>query len=348
MSNFAIVSQMKIKAKDMWNGISAHNKRESSPKNVKREHTHKNITLIRNPYKDFSAFVEQHRKRIREHNQKHGTKNRMLRKNTKGKHKGEFKSMSQELVFTYSHDALTEQEGIYYLEMALRFVKEELYPDQEVFSAEIHLDEETPHIHLDVSFFNTKQNKFVQAELQKRGLTDINYIRSQWQKKVEETGFELKKQDGSVVGVHDGAKADKEKGELKKALCRQEVEIHKAEEKARKLHRKNINLFNKAKEIIGKKDNEIEKLKNKPAKKIKVEKVVEKQIPTSILDKLRNLDNKIKQEATEFIQSLLIVEHHALTIKTDMPPDEEEQEHIPSDMTKTVYYATNRSLNLGK
>ena len=221
--SFAIIRQQKIKSAEAFNGIVAHNKRETNAKNIDKTRTHKNINLIQSPYKDFDDFVEKHRAKIREHNKKHGTKNRMVRKITKGKDKGEYKSMMQEFIFTHSQGALTEEESIKFLEEALAFIRE-WYPDLEIVSADIHLDEATPHIHIIVSYFNTVQNKFVQADLQKKGKTDIDAIRNAWQKRIESKGYTLKKQDGSIVQTHDGSKADIKVAEAKQKAIKEVVQ----------------------------------------------------------------------------------------------------------------------------
>jgi len=220
---YAIIRQIKIKAKDEWNGISAHNKRETSPKNVQKQNTHKNITLIKNPYRNFDDFIEKKRTQIREANKKNGTNHRMLKKNTKGKYKDEIKSTTQELIFTHSHDAMTEAESIEFLKLALEFIKE-FYPELEIISAVIHLDEETPHIHIDVAYFDVNQCRFIQKFLQDAGRTDFDNIRDAWENKLKDTKFEkLKRQDGSVVGdKHDGSKADIHIAELKKQTAHAE------------------------------------------------------------------------------------------------------------------------------
>jgi len=215
---YAIISQMKIKSKKAWNGITAHNSRTVTSKNINTKLTHKNITLIPNQYQNQDDFIEKKRTQIREHNKKHGTKNRMLRK-VKNKVSGEkeYQSLMQELVFTHSPGEMTEEESVEFLKMALEFIKE-FYPDCEIIYAELHLDETTPHLHIGVSYFNQNLCKFEQQAMQKRGMTDINVIRDAWQNKLKDTKFDkLKRQDGKVVAKQEHqAKANLEIARLKK------------------------------------------------------------------------------------------------------------------------------------
>ena len=223
--NYNIIRQEKIKSEEHFNGLVAHNKREYFSSNIDKSRTHKNITLTPCRYANFSDFVECKKNDIREHNKKHKTKNRMLRK-LKNKKTGEreYPSMAQEFIFTHSSGAMSEIESIKYLKLADKFLRE-WFGDCEVISSIIHLDETTPHLHFDVSYFDTSLGKFRQAELQKEGKTDINNIRKAWQKYLRDTEFRyLAMQDGSVVGdrPHE-RKASLQVVQLRKELQEKDV-----------------------------------------------------------------------------------------------------------------------------
>jgi len=230
MKDFAIIRHEKIKGEDHFNGLAAHNRREYFSKNIDRSRTDKNITLTPFAYKNFQDFVEAKRKMIREMNKRNGTKNRMLRK-LKNKKTGEkeYPSMAQEFIFTYSPGALTEEQGIRYLKLADKFLRE-WFADFEVIASIIHLDETTPHLHFDLSYFDMVQGKFRQAELQAEGKTDINAIRQAWDEYLQDTEFEhLHPQDGSVVGERHLSKASLEIASLKNELQAVKSDLDRSE-----------------------------------------------------------------------------------------------------------------------
>lgn len=221
MSSYAIIRQIKVKSEAQFNGAQKENNREYFAPNVDKYRSYLNQTLVKNPYKNYMDFVEKKRVQIRLANKKNGTRNRMLRQvNTKDS-KREYKSMMQEFVFSYSPGALSQKGGVEYCQLALEFIQE-WYQNIEIISATIHLDETTPHIHIWSTYFDQNQCRFIQNSLQKRGLTNINYIRDAWHKKLHESGFKLLKQDGSIVKSHDGLKADYEKGQLKNKILKLE------------------------------------------------------------------------------------------------------------------------------
>jgi len=224
---FAIIRQSKIKGEEHFNGLAAHNKREYHSKNIVKERSHKNITLSPFIYRNFQEFVANKRKLIFEGNKKNGTKNRMLRslKNKKTGEK-ELPSMAQEFIFTHSPDALTEVDSIEYLKLADKFLRE-WFKGLEVLGSVIHLDETTPHLHFDVTYFDLNRAKFCQSELQDQGKTDIVAIREAWNAYLVGTKFEdLKMQDGSVVEARQHqSKASLEIAELKAEVLRLQEQL---------------------------------------------------------------------------------------------------------------------------
>jgi hypothetical protein len=218
--SFAIIRQQKIKGEEHFNGLAAHNKREYHSKNIVKERSHKNITLSPFIYRNFKEFVASKKKMIFEGNKKNGTKNRMLR-SLKNKKSGEreLPSMAQEFIFTHSPKALSESESIAYLRLADKFLRE-WFDGLEVLGSVIHLDETTPHLHFEVTYFDLNKAKFCQSELQDRGKTDIKAIREAWNEYLIGTEFEsLKMQDGSVVSAREHeSKASLVVAELKKQI----------------------------------------------------------------------------------------------------------------------------------
>ena len=225
--SFSIIRQQKIKGEEHFNGLAAHNKREYHSQNIVKERSHKNVTLSPFIYKNFQEFVASKKKLIFEGNKKNGTKNRMLRslKNKKTGEK-ELPSMAQEFIFTHSPKALTESESIEFLKLADKFLRE-WFDGLEVLGSVIHLDETTPHLHFDVTYFDLNRAKFCQSELQDQGKTDIVAIREAWNAYLVGTKFDtLKMQDGSVVSAREHqskaslvvAKLKEEIAELKESL----------------------------------------------------------------------------------------------------------------------------------
>lgn len=218
-NNYAIVRQLKRYSPDEVNGIWAENKRSIMGNNVDKNRSHLNIKIVPLPFKNYDHFIKTRSKQIDAANKKRDANERQarmryIRKDKIGKRK--YLSLMQELVFTHSNGAMSLEESIRYCTLAYEFIVS-WFAECNVFLAVIHLDEETPHIHIWVDYFNKFDNRFEESVLQAKGKTNINKIRDAWQKKIEEEGFSLIKQDGSVVGgKHDGPKADKSKGDLKK------------------------------------------------------------------------------------------------------------------------------------
>ena len=220
--NYGIISHEKRYSRAEINGIWAENERKIIGKNVDSTRSHYNITVVPLSFNNYDHFVEIRREQIRVANKQrkaNETKSRM-RTMTKDPKNGKSTPLSlmHEFVFTHSNGALTPDESIRYCILAYEFIKN-WFNECNIILAVIHLDEETPHIHIWADYYNKFDNRFEENVLQKKDKTDINKIRNAWQKKLVEEGFDLLKQDGSVVGEkHDGSKADKNKGDLKKQI----------------------------------------------------------------------------------------------------------------------------------
>jgi hypothetical protein len=234
MANYAIIRHEKRYGPDMVNGIWAENIRSILGNNVDKSRSHLNITVTPLEFDNYDDFVNTRKQQIRITNkQRHPLekKARMPRvKKDKKTANPKFPALMQEFVFTHSHGALPENESIRYCELAYKFISE-WFGECNILLAVIHLDEETPHVHIWTDYYNKFENRFIQSILQDDGKTDIRAIRDAWQKKIEEEGFELIKQDGRVVGdKHDGSKADKNKGDLKKQINELTATVNSLEE----------------------------------------------------------------------------------------------------------------------
>ncbi len=138
----------------------------------------------------------------------------VAKKFNKETNREEYESMMMDFSFSHSPGIMTESDSIEYLKLAHQFIVD-WFPDNEVFSSVIHLDEKTPHSHIWVSFFDEKDNRFNQRKLRSQRKTDITLIRNAFQTYLKDTKFKyLKKQDGKVVGKHgyDGSKANTKLG----------------------------------------------------------------------------------------------------------------------------------------
>lgn len=220
--NYAIIRQEKRSEPSEVNGIWAENIRSILGNNVDESRSHLNITLTPLSFENHDHFYKTRQEQIRianRHRLANESKSRMPQRK-RDKKTGDLKhsAMMQEFVFTHSNGALTLEESIRYCRLAHEFIKK-WFDQCNVISSIIHLDETTPHIHIWTDYYDKFDNRFFQSDLQDMEKTDINKIRNAWQKKLVEEGFDLLKQDGSVVGEkHDGSKADKNKGDLKKQI----------------------------------------------------------------------------------------------------------------------------------
>jgi len=226
---YAIIRQQKIKSAEAFISMQNHNLRKYIPTNADPKKQHKNIILQDSIYQNFQDFIDLKKMQIRDGNKKNKTKNRMIRKKeNRETGRKEFMSTSQEFIFTHSPGAMSENESIEFLKMADKFLRNWFGSEIEVLSSVIHLDEKTPHLHFDITYFNLEKAKFCQADLQKQGKTDINNIRSAWQKHLSGTHFSgLREQDGSVKkGEKHNPKASAEAKMLRERIG--ELEEQKA------------------------------------------------------------------------------------------------------------------------
>lgn len=197
MRKFAIVRQAKTRSAEAFNAIRFHNERLRISENVDSSKTHLNVFLQKRLYPNMEVFAEKKRAQIQAANKKNGTNYRMVKKeHNNNTNKKEYKSMSQEIVFSFSRHALNREQAIKYFRRIDKRMRE-WFANIEVLSSVIHFDEMTPHLHYEVSYFDKVACRFVQDALTKQGLTHVNAIRDAIQSIADEYGLE--RQDGSVV-----------------------------------------------------------------------------------------------------------------------------------------------------
>lgn len=325
-NNFAIITHIKIKGAEAHNGVLAEADRSISGNNVDKSRTHKNITIIENPYENYDDFVQVKQAEIAEanmldiiwnkQNQNDQKKSRRFpRKTTNKKTKNiEESALSQQIVFTHSPGIMSEDDSIKYLKLADKFIRN-WFQDNEVISSVIHLDETTPHLHVDIAYFDKNDKRFNQKILFESGKTDFDAIRDAFQKEVADR-FGMIAQDGSVVdkGKHE-QRADLNRAADKEALKNANYEISKAKnetflttrEKELEIKRLQAEADQSSKLInekdaqitshttlITEKDEKIVDLENKELETVEVE-VVKIVRDTSDIVKIKELENRIKQ-----------------------------------------------------
>lgn len=235
MRKFATVRQSKTRTSEQFNAIKKHNERLMKSKNVNPSKSHLNVYFQKRIYPTLELFADAKRTQIRNSNKKNGTKNRMIRKEyNEETGKKEYKTMSQEFVFSFSRNALDRNQSIEYFRRIDAFMRR-WFPNIEVLSSIIHFDEMTPHLHYEVSYFDQVECKFKQDILKDLGLTNINIIREAIQEIADDYGLE--RQDGSVVGER--------KHEAKASL-----EAMEERERVEAIEQENKDLFNEKNQII--------------------------------------------------------------------------------------------------
>ncbi len=267
MVNYAIIGQIKIKGREAHDGVLSEANRSITGSNVDKKQSHKNIILTKCPYVNYDDFTAQKKEEIklkndekkiwnnqRKENEENKKYRRFPRKieNKKTKEKS-LPALSQQFTFTYSPGAMNEEEGVRYLKIAHKFITE-WFIDNEVLQSMIHLDETSPHLHVDIAYYNQKECYFNQKELSSfsgNDRTDINVIRDAWQEIVEEEGFDLIKQDGTVIKKEDHeVKADLNKAKLKEEKKVAKYQLSVEQNKNFLLLQDNENLKDKEPEVI--------------------------------------------------------------------------------------------------
>ncbi len=160
-------------------GSLAHNNREFIAPNVDKSRSHENITIVKEDIK--AVYHELFDKPLAEYNAKQKRKDRRIKDYYEHIYRGKQEKPFYELIFQIGNTEDTHC-GTPEAETATKaltdFVQgfQKRNPQIRVFNAVIHLDEETPHIHIDFIPFATDQ---------KRGLSTRNSLT----KALEQQGF---------------------------------------------------------------------------------------------------------------------------------------------------------------
>ncbi|SEL46648.1 plasmid recombination protein [Ruminococcus albus] len=160
-------------------GSIGHNNRKFIAPNVDKNRTHENITLIKKDIQ--SVYHELFDKALDEYNAKQKRKDRRIKNYYEHINRSKQEKPFYELIFQIGNTEDTHcgtPEATLATKALTDFIKEfqERNPHIRVFNAVIHLDEETPHIHIDFVPFATDQ---------KRGLSTRNSL----SKALEQQGF---------------------------------------------------------------------------------------------------------------------------------------------------------------
>ena len=154
--NYAIFRSEPVYTLNDLAGIGSHNKREkkayNSNPNIKLELSKDNIEIVplQEKYvKGFHSLVKDYEK---EHNERMKTE-REDRKKTFNQMLNKSRNVvADELLFTATHqffNNMSKEEIKEWADTCMEFVYEDLgYTKEQILHATVHLDEETPHLHL--------------------------------------------------------------------------------------------------------------------------------------------------------------------------------------------------------
>lgn len=194
----------KISSGGGFSGRSQHNNRTFNSANINPSLTPQNITLCECNIKNLDSYLSAKTAQIKQANKTRKVNSRSLKVG---------KAFATEFVISHSNNAMSKNESIEYLKKSYEFIKNR-YPDQEILQGEIHLDETTPHIHIIMSFYNTKEQKWNQRNL------DLDYAKLQTdlhQKVGKNFGLDRGKE--SSVAEHKKSLTPKQVLEVKKEVA---------------------------------------------------------------------------------------------------------------------------------
>ena len=153
-------------------GSIGHNNRKFIAPNVDKNRTHENIILVREDIQ--KTYHELFDKALEEYNAKQKRKDRRIKDYYEHISRSKQEKPFYELLFQIGNTEDTHC-GTHEAELATKALSnfvvgfQKRNPHIRVFNAVIHLDEETPHVHIDFVPFATEQ---------KRGLSTRNSLRS--------------------------------------------------------------------------------------------------------------------------------------------------------------------------
>lgn len=160
-------------------GSIGHNNREFIASNVDKNRTHDNITLVKEDLQE--VYHQLFDKALEEYNAKQKRKDRRIKDYYEHINRSKQEKPFYEVLFQIGNTENTHcgtREAHLATKVLTDFVNgfQERNPHIRVFNAVIHLDEETPHVHIDFVPFATEQ---------KRGLSTRNSL----SKALEQQGF---------------------------------------------------------------------------------------------------------------------------------------------------------------
>ncbi|MFA6191728.1 MAG: plasmid recombination protein [Sulfurimonas sp.] len=117
-----------------------------------------NISVLKFKYKDNEDYLKQCKEQIEKGNKENGTNNRMIKKDA---------AHSYNIILSAGKaNELTKEEQLKFCYDSIEFTKKR-FPNNEILSTTIHLDEPTSaiHVHIEVSTFDSKLMKFNQRNM---------------------------------------------------------------------------------------------------------------------------------------------------------------------------------------
>ena len=149
-------------------GSVTHNSRAFSTENVDRERTHLNIDYCNEPIK--KVYHEMFDEALKQYNDKQKRKDRKISDYYKHIESGKQEKLFHEIIFQIGNKDDMSATGEH-AELA-RTVLDEYYrgfqernPYLRVFSAHLHMDEATPHIHIDFVPYTTGSNRGLETRV---------------------------------------------------------------------------------------------------------------------------------------------------------------------------------------
>ncbi|EGC04154.1 plasmid recombination enzyme [Ruminococcus albus 8] len=199
-------------------GSIGHNNRKFIAPNVNKDRTHENITLVREDIQ--TVYHELFDKALEEYNAKQKRKDRRIKNYYEHINHSKQEKPFYEVLFQIGNTEDTHC-GTREAELATKVLTDfvngfqERNPHIRVFNAVIHLDEETPHVHIDFVPFATDQKRGLSTRnslskaLEQQGFTSegkMNTCTKQWVESEKEQLSEVMKSYGiewEKLGTHE-------------------------------------------------------------------------------------------------------------------------------------------------
>jgi hypothetical protein len=173
-TNFFNIDFRKMSSQNAFQNITRHNLRteqyvKKSPNQIDKSND--DLLLASNPYRSKSHYRKIIKTKINEYNEK-GGKHRMIKENS---------AFAFTLIIQASYYPIQRDKHLEFLKSSFTFFKER-FLHHEIIEAVIHLDEQTPHLHLTISYFDDELVKFNQKGIIE--LTNLNKVNNDFEKDV--------------------------------------------------------------------------------------------------------------------------------------------------------------------